>query len=89
VQKGATLFARLTPGSPANVRLALWAPGTQHVEPSPGQAFVDGRVARSRTAAGQVRLSYRAKTSGVYYLEAKLVAPVPDPVQYTLALSRR
>jgi hypothetical protein len=89
VQKGATLFARLTPGSPANVRLALWAPGTQHVEPSPGQAFVDGRVARSRTAAGQVRLSYRAETSGVYYLEAKLVAPVPDPVQYTLALSRR
>jgi hypothetical protein len=89
LQKGAKLFARLTPGSPANVHLALWAPGTQHVEPSPGQAFVDSRVARSRTVAGQVRLSYRAGASGVYYLEAKLVAPVRDPVQYSLALSRR
>jgi hypothetical protein len=36
-----------------------------------------------------VRLSYRAVVTGVYYLEAKLVAPVRDPVQYRLGLSRR
>jgi hypothetical protein len=36
----------------------------------------------------QVRLSYRAPATGVYYLELKLVRPVRDPVQYTLALTR-
>jgi hypothetical protein len=88
LNKGTKLFARLTPGSSANVHLALWAPATQHVEPTPGQPFVDGRVARSHVTGGQARLTFRAATSGVYYLEAKLVAPVRDPVQYTLALVR-
>ena len=41
-----------------------------------------------RDVGTQVRLSYRAAATGVYYLEAKLVAPVRDPVQYMLALSR-
>jgi hypothetical protein len=89
LKKGAQLFARLTPGSAAQVRLALWAPGTQHVELIPDRKSTDTRVAQGRRAGAQVRLSYRAPATGIYYLEAKLVAPVRDPVQYKLGLSRR
>jgi hypothetical protein len=46
-------------------------------------------VTQGRRVGAQVRLSYRAAAAGIYYLEAKLVAPVRDPVQYKLALSRR
>jgi hypothetical protein len=88
LKKGARLFARLTPGTPANVRLALWAPGTQHVELIPGRPLSDTRVAQGRRVGAQVRLAYRATATGLYYLEAKLVAPVRDPVQYALALNR-
>jgi hypothetical protein len=88
LKRGAQLFARLTPGAPAAVRLALWAPGTQHVELVPGRATADTRLAQGRRVGAQVRLSYRAAATGVYYLEAKLVAPVRDPVQYRLGLSR-
>jgi hypothetical protein len=88
VNKGTRLFARLTPGAPAKVHLALWASGTQHVEPNPGRPLSDTRVAVSRRAGAQARLSYRASKTGVYYLEAKLVAPRRDPVQYTLGLTR-
>jgi len=85
--KGAKFFARLTPGVPANVRLVLWAPGTEHVELIPGRPLSDTRVAQGRRVGGQTRLAYRAVASGVYYLEAKLVAPVRDPVQYRLGLN--
>jgi hypothetical protein len=88
LKKGARLFARLTPGSPAAVRLTLWAPGTEHVELAPDTRAVDTRVTQGRRVGVQVRLAYRAPGTGVYYLEAKLVAPVRDPVQYKLALSR-
>jgi subtilisin family serine protease len=86
VQRGTRLFARLT--TPAGVRLVLWAPGTKRVELSPGSKFVDTRVARSRRVGRQVRLAYRAARTGVYYLEAKLVAPTRDPAQYRLSLTR-
>jgi hypothetical protein len=89
LKKGSHLFARLASGPPASVRLTLWAPGTQHVELIPGRAPSDTRVAQSRRVSGQARLAYRAAVTGVYYLEAKLVAPVRDPVQYKLGLSRR
>jgi hypothetical protein len=88
LKKGAKVFARLTPGVPAQVHLALWAPGTQHVEITPGRNATDTRVAQGRRVGAQVRLSYRAAATGIYYLEAKLVAPVRDPVQYKLGLSR-
>jgi len=88
LNKGARVFARLTPGSRATVRLALWAPGTRRVEPTPGRAQPDTPVVRGRRGGNQVRLSYRAAAGGIYYLEAKLVAPVRNPVQYKLALTR-
>jgi hypothetical protein len=89
LKKGARLFARLTPGARASVRLVLWAPGTRHVELSPGGAPVDSRVAESRRVGAQARLSYRAAAAGIYYLEAKLLRPVRDSVPYRLGLSRR
>ena len=89
LNKGTRLYARFSPDSPATVRLALWAPGTQHVEITPAGKAPGAPVARSRPVGSQVRLSYRAPAGGTYYLEAKLVAPVRDPVQYRLALSRR
>lgn len=89
LKKGARLFARLTPGVSASVRLTLWAPGTQHVELAPGRVPSDTRLSESRRYGRQARLAYRARATGVYYLEAKLTRPVRDPVQYTLGLSRR
>lgn len=89
LKKGARLFARLTPGASASIRLALWAPGTEHVELAQGRIPTDTRVASSRRVGPQFRLAYRAAATGVYYLEAKLLRPVRDPVQYKLALTRR
>jgi len=84
---GERLFARLTPEAKASVRLALWAPGTRHVDGIDVDTSL--RLESGHRAGAQTRLSYRAVQGGVYYLEAKLVAPVRNPVQYTLGLSRR
>lgn len=84
--KGQRLYVRLTPSVAATARLALWAPGTRRVE---SLDLSNVRVARSHRSGFQARLSYRARASGTFYLEAKLVSPVHDPVQYTLSLSRR
>jgi subtilisin family serine protease len=86
VKKAARLFARLS--TQAAVRLDLWAPGTKRVELMPGSKVVGTRIARSRRVGGQVRLATRAPATGIYYLEAKLVAPVHDPVHYRLSLTR-
>jgi len=83
---GQQLFARLTPDTAANVKLALWAPGTARIE---GLDLRDVRLTHSHRAGRQSRLAYRARVGGIYYLEAKLVSPSHDPVQYRLALSRR
>jgi hypothetical protein len=78
------LFARLT--GKGTVKLALWAPGTQHVEGL--DVDTKSRLTQGRTSGGQVRLSFRAGRAGVYYLEAKLVSKTQDPVGYRLALAR-
>ncbi|HEY0417545.1 MAG TPA: S8 family serine peptidase [Gaiellaceae bacterium] len=83
LQAGQRLFARLTPGAAAAVKLALWAPGTRHVEPLDVQ---DSRVTEARRAGRQLRLAYTAPVAGTYYLEAKLVSPRRDPVEYRLAV---
>jgi hypothetical protein len=85
---GRRLFARLTSEAAAKIRLQLWAPGTDHVD---GLDLQSVRLADSHQAARQVRLSFRARTRGVYYLSAKVVSRTPEPVQYhlSLAVSRR
>jgi hypothetical protein len=85
---GQRLFARLTPGAAAKVRLQLWAPGTDHVDSLDPSSV---RLADSHQVGRQVRLSFRVRARGVYYLSAKVVSRTPEPVQYhlALALSRR
>jgi subtilisin family serine protease len=86
LKKGQSLYARLTPGVAATVRLALWAPGTKRVE---SLDLKNDRVTESRRQGLQARLAYRARVAGTYYLEAKLISPAHDPVPYRLALTRR
>jgi subtilisin family serine protease len=81
---GQRLFARLTPSEAAKIRLQLWAPGTDHVDSLDLQSV---RVADSRQVGRQVRLSFRVRTRGVYYLSAKVVSRTPEPVEYHLALA--
>ncbi|HEY7398366.1 MAG TPA: S8 family serine peptidase [Gaiellaceae bacterium] len=86
LRRGQRLYARLTPRAKAGIRLALWSPGTTRVEGL--RVDLARRVAQSRAVAGQARVVYRAPVTGTYYLEAKLVTPVPSPVQYRLSLVR-
>jgi hypothetical protein len=86
LRQGDRVYARLTPRTGATVKLALWAPGTTRIE---GLDLRDVRLTQSRRVGLQARLAYRARVTGIYYLEAKLVSPSHDPVQYGLALSRR
>jgi hypothetical protein len=81
---GERLYARLTPSVAAKVRLQLWAPGTDHVE---GLDVRSDRLADSHEVGRQSRLSFRARTRGVYYLAGKVVSRTPEPVQYHLALA--
>jgi hypothetical protein len=83
---GVRLFARLTPSGAAAVRLELWAPGTRHVDGL--SVDTSARLTLSRHLGAQERLSFRAPSSGIYYLEAKLVSKTRDPLQYRLALTR-
>ena len=82
---GQRLFARLTPAADAMIRLQLWAPGTDHVDALDVRSV---RLADSHQVGRQVRLSFRVRTRGVYYLSAKVVSRTPEPVQYHLALVR-
>jgi subtilisin family serine protease len=86
LRKGQSLFARLTPSTPASVALTVWAPGTQHVA---GIGVASRGLAHSRRVGGQARVAWRATTSGTYYVEARLASKTRDPVQYRLALTRK
>jgi subtilisin family serine protease len=79
------LFARLTPAA-GRVTLTLWQPGTQRIDGL--HVRIQDRVATSRRVGAQSRLAYTAESAGVYYLEAKLAAPVRPIVQYRLALAK-
>jgi subtilisin family serine protease len=81
---GQRLFARLTPGAAAKITLQLWAPGTDHVD---GLDVRSARLADSHQAGRQVRLSFRVRRRGVYYLSAKVVSRTPEPAQYHLSLA--
>jgi hypothetical protein len=45
-------------------------------------------VAIATNVHGQLRISYRAKTNGTYYVEARLDSQTTNPVLYRLALAR-
>ncbi len=86
VKRGQRLFARLTPGTKAGVRLAIWSPGTLHVEGL--RVDLNRRRAESHAVGGQVRVAYKAPVTGTYYVEAKLITQSYYPVQYRLSVVR-
>jgi subtilisin family serine protease len=86
VTRGQKLFVRLTHAQSAHVQLLLWRPGTAHVLPP--HALARDRVAIATSVHGQLRIAYRAKTSGTYYVEARLDTQTTSPVTYRLALAR-
>jgi hypothetical protein len=87
LRPGARLFVHVDPNTQANVRLALWAPGTTTVEGL--RVDTRARLAVGRRVGLQSRLAYTARAGGVYYLELKLVSKTRDPLEYRLSLSRR
>lgn len=84
--RGQKLFARLTYGQAARVQLLLWRPGTSHVLPP--HALARDRLVIATNVHGQLRIAYRAKTSGTFYVEARLDSQTTDPLAYRLALAR-
>jgi subtilisin family serine protease len=86
MRRGQSIFARLTSGARAGVSLSLWAPGTQRVD---SLDLRNVRLAVAHRSGTQLRLSRRARTAGTYYLAAKLVAPLRDPLPYRLSVVRR
>jgi hypothetical protein len=84
--RGQRLFAHLTPDLPRRVALALWAPETKLVEGI--DADTGDRLLEGRRVGGQSRLTYRAPTTGTYYLELKLVSKSRNVVPYRLGLAR-
>ena len=57
-----------------NTDLLLWKPGTQRVQ-GLSLALLRQRVALSAKPGTREQISHRAKTTGWYYVEAKLVQP--------------
>ena len=86
LQAGQRVFAHLTPDVEARVSLALWRPGTQHVQGL--HADIQNRVATSTRVGAQTRLTFRAQTGGIYYLEAQLNTPSRPVVEYRLGVAK-
>jgi hypothetical protein len=87
LRKGARLYTRLTPFTPAQTRLVLWKPGTKDVNGL--RLAFENEAARSLAVGTQQRLAFTSLSGGVYYLELKLVHPTRNPVEYTLAVATR
>jgi hypothetical protein len=91
--KGERLYARLSPGTPAAVKLMLWKPGTKHVagieNPQDARVALSARAATATVVGTQRRIGFSAPVGGVYYLEARLSAPIRNPVAYRLAVATR
>ena len=86
LQKGRTLFARVTPvgGGTARTSMSVWAPGTLRVDGLDAQRSL---VAQSRMVGVQSRVAYRATRTGTYYLELRLGRPMRNPLAYRLAVA--
>jgi len=82
--RGQKLFAVLAPNG-ADTALALWRPGTTHVDDLRSQDM------RLRVSAGSGRvekLSYRARRTGFYYLQVKIQTASDGIGPYTLQFAK-
>jgi subtilisin family serine protease len=78
------LIAKVTGGWPgAQVRLALWRPGTRNVDVPVSK---DLRAAQSATPGSTQQVRFTARGRGWYYVEVKVAAPGFGP--YTLSLDK-
>jgi hypothetical protein len=84
VPKGERLILNLEGQKGSTVNLLLWRPGTQRVGGLRGQEF---RIAHSIRPGASQHLAYRAKKTGWYYVEAKLVTRGFGA--YTLGITRK
>ena len=87
LRRGQRLFLRLsTAFASAKLQLALWQPGTMHVLPP--HAVPHDRVAIGKRVHGQLRIAYRARVAGTFYVEVRLDTQTANPLVYKLALAR-
>jgi len=84
VPKGERLILNLEGQKGSTVNLLLWRPGTQRVGGLRGQEL---RIAHSIRPGASQHLAYRAKKTGWYYVEAKLVTRGFGA--YTLGITRK
>jgi len=83
--KRATLLRlRLVGPAGASSKLVLWKPGTSHVDDPRHQ---NRRAAASLNSGSAHRLTYRVRTAGWYYVEAKVTSR--DFGSYTLSITRK
>ncbi len=67
--------------------LAIWKPGTQHVSGTP-QAVASQRLFQSLRAGPNQAVHLRARRSGWYRVEVKVVAPGAGPYLLQIAKTR-
>ena len=85
--RGQKLFLRLsTAFASAKLQLTLWRPGTTHVLPP--HAVPHDRVSIGKRVHGQLRIAYRARSAGTFYVEVRLDTQTANPLAYKLALSK-
>jgi subtilisin family serine protease len=84
VVQGHRLILRLRGQKGSTMNLLLWRPGTKKVGTLRGQEM---RIAQSIRPGASQHLAYRAKKTGWYYVEAKLVTRGSDA--YTLGIARK
>ena len=84
LRKGERLVLDLEGPKATTINLLLWRPGTKRVGGLRGQEM---RVAQAIRQGPSQRLGYRAKRSGAYYIEVKLVTR--NFGSYTLSIARK
>ncbi len=84
LRRGQKLYAVLSPNG-ADTVLALWKPGTTHVDDLRAQ---DMRVRVSVRSGRVEKLSYRAPSTGYYYLQVKIQTAGGGAGAYTLQFAK-
>ena len=87
VKSGERLSVRLRGPGIRGLALAIWKPGTQHVTGRP-QAVASQRLFQSLHAGPNQTVQLRARASGWYRVEVKVVAPGAGPYLLQIAKTR-
>jgi subtilisin family serine protease len=85
LRSGQRLYARLSPSGAASTKLVLWKPGTQSIDDF--RVPLGNQAAQATAVGAQQRLAFDVPSTGVYFVEVKLLRQSRAPVDYTLALA--